>query len=1784
MKRMYRFIIALAITAGINLQVWAAQPTPQLDGSVYYYVAFVRISDSGNERGVLEDQGNGNQLKTAALDPGNPAQLWAITGGSNGSLVFTSKSGNKIVFEENAFKTSSSASGEGLTIQDCAAVNGTGTVYQIRKGADDADGNYMIPNGESGIGKFIAGYNKDNGGNALTFISEKAVPLVSPADHSADVWYYMYYPRNDRGYVKDNGAGEYLTHDDAVENSDVYLWRVISTGDGSGRFYIESKAGRRIGFSDAKYRALQPGENGTAFHFNGTSAAGSTYGVEDAHFPLLSDGSTMMNANGNNGNDFFEQYSRYDDVGQAVVFAPVSTYPKISSGNIKYWYRIGFSNRGDTHVIQDQGAGNALLQKAKATGTEAQYWTLNGADKSNFKVESKLGNQFANTSTKTAADDGGDSYSLAKSTHAAISGQTFNKGEGKIRWQLFRNAGTGNYYVNSNGGGGANNTSVAEWQNNNVHNSLNFEPVPAIYLTSGSGTLSFFGTQIDATTSSQTVTVEALGLNSDISYTVTDNDNNVFSVTPATGWNNREGGTLEITFTPKAYATYSSTLTITSTDAEINVEITLSGICTADPLIVTNPVTNSLDFGNVYFTKKAKPLPIHLIGSNLTAEVTYEIAGADASNFSVTPASPLTPTGGNLDVTLTIGFTAGNTEKDYAATLTISGGGTTGDLVINLTAKGVAPGSLPLPLDTYGYIQLVGSTPSAVVRYDFLEYKGEGTAVEMRPATAGVNGAGIDAQLWKIVDTETTNQYQIESKAGTKLDYVGSNFVASTTSTATFDFVQAGDKWTIKYNGADNAFISRVNNTESTYPAEDKLTASATGSDFRVHAAASIDFPKISDGSNEYWYKIRSKEKNTTLKDGGTGTKDAVGSGKVTHSAESNTTSELWKLIPGSKTGGYKLVTYAGNQMHAGINSTGSQGGGVTRYLRQQTVAPDGHDYALEKLGEGWALRNLDREDGATEVINGYYVVPNGDNLAQWSNNGTNEFVFTFEAPPAEFEVTGPELSFGIIPNNTTKDMSVTVAANYLTGTITWDLDGTDKSSFTVTPAAGWSGKTGGQLTVRFAPTTAGKIYSATLTIKGDNGQESVLNLSGEVSADPLIVIDPVISTLDFGNVEFGKKAKPLPIQLIGGNLTSAAVTYEITGVDASNFSVTPASPLTPESGSLDVALTIGFTAGNTEKNYAAMLTISGGGTNGSIVINLTAAGVAPNLPLPLGEYGYIQLVGSTPSAVVRYDFLEDKGNGNAVEMRPATAGVNGAGIDAQLWKIVDTEITNQYQIESKAGTKLDYVGSNFTASMTSTATFDFVPNGDKWKIKYNGADNAFISRINNGEVSYLAEDKLNASTAGSDFRVHAAASIVFPKISDGGNEYWYKIHNHNTHGYMLKNKGTGQQAQLGDEDHTTSEVWKLIPGTQTGSYRIVTYAGTQLAGNNATWVRNVTVVDGHDYALEKMGAGWALRNLVKRDANTTNGYYIMPAGNGTEVALWDKSDDSKYVFTFEEPVPQDFVIGATKSAAEYNPALHGDIIFQSDDNTATGQLTNIPPEGLAVNGAVKLKKTFTPKTWYPIGFPFDVASVSIDRNGDPNHEVEASTTGIDKDYWLKTYDNTSDRFEYNQAIVGKKGYIIQFPTDFNGKEVTFTSTGTPVLKNVAESGLTFTLTGSGYHLVANLSANNLTLNTADKYYIYNRDANNFDLLQSGNTAVIKPFEAFIVVHNVQGPLKSSLNIEEATALEPLNVIGGEAAVKIEYYTLQGLKVNQPHREGVYIVKKEYASGKSEVSKIIYKK
>jgi hypothetical protein len=263
-----------------------------------------------------------------------------------------------------------------------------------------------------------------------------------------------------------------------------------------------------------------------------------------------------------------------------------------------------------------------------------------------------------------------------------------------------------------------------------------------------------------------------------------------------------------------------------------------------------------------------------------------------------------------------------------------------------------------------------------------------------------------------------------------------------------------------------------------------------------------------------------------------------------------------------------------------------------------------------------------------------------------------------------------------------------------------------------------------------------------------------------------------------------------------------------------------------------------------------------------------------------------------------------------------------------------------------------------------------------------------------------------------------------------------------------------------------------------------------------------------------------------------------------------------------------------------------GTVSFLSDD-AGTGQLILSSATG---NGVVKLTKTFTPLKWYPIGFPFAIDTDNIYCNtcedeNDPPYLLAPSTDEAsgDGDFWLKAYNGETNLFEYTQTIAANTGYIIEFPEYYDSDPitVTFTATGAPALANAAEADLS---PANGYNMIVNPSVGSLNLSAANQYYLY--DGANFPLKTETGASVVKPFEAFVTIGSDITASGETLRSSVGTGIEIDPPITGltltkDVVIATEYYNLQGIKIQQPASNGIYMVKKKYASQKTEVTKII---
>ncbi|MDR1738233.1 MAG: M12 family metallo-peptidase [Candidatus Symbiothrix sp.] len=300
---------------------------------------------------------------------------------------------------------------------------------------------------------------------------------------------------------------------------------------------------------------------------------------------------------------------------------------------------------------------------------------------------------------------------------------------------------------------------------------------------------------------------------------------------------------------------------------------------------------------------------------------------------------------------------------------------------------------------------------------------------------------------------------------------------------------------------------------------------------------------------------------------------------------------------------------------------------------------------------------------------------------------------------------------------------------------------------------------------------------------------------------------------------------------------------------------------------------------------------------------------------------------------------------------------------------------------------------------------------------------------------------------------------------------------------------------------------------------------------------------------------------------------------------------------TFNTFCEKEIPAGTDIKASSYH---FGDIVFHANDDSGVGQIIDIPSEGLQVAGKVQLVKTFTVGKWYPVGFPFEIESISIKQgskvitgkiySGDTDKEVNtefSNSGGADDNFFVAYYDGAKNVFRFTNTIEKDQAYIFYFPSDpFNNGatvEATFISSENPTLYggNIGD----FTADVSQYTLVVNPHVEKVTnFENATLYYQYN---NNNHFAQVANLQAVNPFETLVIFSGTAAPnrvIGAGLGNTDIPYLRDMEYLTDQI-VKTEYYNLQGQKYSISSRNGIskgtpYIVREQHRSGKV-VSKVI---
>jgi hypothetical protein len=372
MKKNYSILITLALLLISVMQV-GAQLVPAADNNTYYYIQF---RHNAGLQAVMEDMGDGNIMKAQTRTLGKDAQLWKVTAGViQGSYVFTSKLGNKIIWDSGTSRYKTSSTGTGADIKLLYSNNATYTKsFEFQRVGSSLAFNVW---GGVAIGNDIAEYTVGDAGGTVIFVR---APEISSIDNSAEHWYWLKNYRDNGKTVNTSNVGanfdvsspssfrKFKVVKDAVNttyglvylNGSDYTYLQAGTGDSqdpapfsttvhTGFSPFTSTATTGTGSGSVAgirgWRIFRPGSSAGIFHMKvvggGYSLRYNNTGVEDANVWSFFDARDVLgeiyseaieiHKSAPEGTGFGQYSSETKDVLQTAITSAEVTYNNPSS-------------------------------------------------------------------------------------------------------------------------------------------------------------------------------------------------------------------------------------------------------------------------------------------------------------------------------------------------------------------------------------------------------------------------------------------------------------------------------------------------------------------------------------------------------------------------------------------------------------------------------------------------------------------------------------------------------------------------------------------------------------------------------------------------------------------------------------------------------------------------------------------------------------------------------------------------------------------------------------------------------------------------------------------------------------------------------------------------------------------------------------------------------------------------------------------------------------------------------------------------------------------------------------------------------------------------------------------------------------------------------------------------------------------------------------------------------------------------------------------------------------
>jgi hypothetical protein len=901
-------------------------------------------------------------------------------------------------------------------------------------------------------------------------------------------YFHVVFERRYGGLLKDNGAAGSVTAQKVYPSAvslftDSLQWRFIREGS---YFRVQSKLGNYLDMKGVDL-TTQSADGATAIFKFDISAVQPCVQLRGNYPGFGSVVNKPASGNGVAG----KTDAGSSDAGSAITLVPVENMPK-AMPKLNAWYQIyaldGATSIGEkTKVWQGNGQGNNITSVRPNAAVLTQFWRFVAAD-SGVKIqnwdETYFKSKNSDNDVPSITDVAGDVFAL---TWNEYSKNATKGGAASLqqRWSLYNaSVGKGDYsYVCA---------ANTNYWDNSMDRELEFVAVEPS-LTLSADTVHFGNLSGVSDVTVKTVSVDVRFVTGEVSCTIEGAAAAPFAVAKADGWSESKGGTLSLSFDPAGLenGVYTATLVVKAASESVEVSDTL--LLAAS---VTSQVTLTVirDTGMITLTSPAGNAPSYVLGAG-TMSVEFSTADRLAAVTSgVDNPQPLpydSLGGGRYRITLA--------DLQSDTTITIE--------AFRQDAKGN-----PLVIsggesEQWYYIKLEKRDWGGAGQ-QYLYDQGAGEPLIVAPCT-NLDRKGAQ---WKLAAGENVGEYKLVSKRGNEVAYnpagaaltgdsasVGADrFFAAPASQATYRLI-ADDAHPELYqlNLASNAAIS-INKHSATNQLDGNRgdgdgtaisfipqgsSVAPTGTENRLPVITTTD-------KDEFYYNIsfarRTDDKVITDKGAGNNlVQEPVAEKNMAQAWKLRPVSEpLTKILSGDGSDAFKVESFDGNRLASSSAKTSVVGDEYSFY--SSAAAEYGGWWLLKRASGDFINSYGGTGTGATAV--GEYP-PQGD--------GGSVLKFTYVPTAAYIVADSAQLTFGDVLAGTARVLTLTVAVRNPTDddTVTCEVSGANASSFTLAKADEWNPRTGGTLSVAFAPEAA-QPYSATLRIS--NAASSVeLPLAG---------------------------------------------------------------------------------------------------------------------------------------------------------------------------------------------------------------------------------------------------------------------------------------------------------------------------------------------------------------------------------------------------------------------------------------------------------------------------------------------------------------------------------------------------------------------------------------------------------------------------------------------------------------------------------------------------------------